>query len=140
MKIKQIGILILLASVVFLGCPPEPDPELITITFISNGGSAVAPITIEKDTSMGDKYPIPTRAGHTFNGWRNGGTTYTRDTVIDKDITLTANWSVNAVQVTITFDSNGGSAVSSVQINQGSSMGGNFPANPTKAGFIFDGW
>jgi len=45
------------------------------------------------------------------------------------------------VQVTVTFNVDGGSPnISSVVIDQGSSLGSNYPANPKKTGLAFAGW
>ena len=44
----------------------------------------------------------------------------------------------NAVSIEINFDSNGGSIVESVNHDGSSTV--TIPDNPTKEGFIFDGW
>ncbi|HBI57394.1 MAG TPA: hypothetical protein DDY38_11260, partial [Firmicutes bacterium] len=52
------------------------------------------------------------------------------------DTTLIAQWQVN--QYTITFDSDGGSAVDSVTQDYGTAV--TVPAVPTKVGYTFKGW
>ena len=62
-----------------------------TVTFNSNGGSAVAPQTVvngEKATKPVD----PTRTNYRFNGWYLGNTKYSFDTPVTSDITLKASW------------------------------------------------
>jgi uncharacterized repeat protein (TIGR02543 family) len=71
------------------------DPNKVTVTFDSNGGSAVASVRIIKDTTMDDQYPsIPTKAGYNFDGWwdNNAGKEYFANTIVAADITLKAKW------------------------------------------------
>ena len=84
----------------------------------------------------------PTWAGYTFAGWNDGtlsypaGATYT----LSSDgaaIVLTAQWSANAT-ITISFNSEGGSAVSAVTGLEGTTV--TLPAAPTYAGYTFAGW
>jgi uncharacterized repeat protein (TIGR02543 family) len=84
-----------------------------TVTFESNGGSAVAAV----DAARGEKIAeptAPTKAGYAFKGWyKESGLQnlwdFSSDTVTG-DITLYAKW--EALQTyAVTFDSNGGSAV-----------------------------
>ncbi|MEE0951781.1 MAG: InlB B-repeat-containing protein [Paludibacteraceae bacterium] len=69
-----------------------PAGTLYTVTFNTNGGSAVSPIT---QTSEGAAItlPTPTRDGYTFAGWYIGGTLVTTNTYTPTaDITATAAW------------------------------------------------
>jgi uncharacterized repeat protein (TIGR02543 family) len=43
------------------------------------------------------------------------------------------------VKYTVTFDANGGSAVSSVKADSGGTLGSSLPADPTQAGYVFGG-
>ncbi|MBR2847866.1 MAG: InlB B-repeat-containing protein [Clostridia bacterium] len=72
----------------------------------------------------------PTRTGHTFTGW---------DKAFDEivaDLTVTAQYRIN--QYTITFDTNGGSAVDSITQDYNTDV--TAPADPTKIGYDFGGW
>lgn len=63
-----------------------------TVTFDSDGGSAVDPQIVEsgaKATAPAD----PTKSGATFNEWQKDGVAYDFDTPVTADITLTATWS-----------------------------------------------
>ena len=53
-----------------------------------------------------------------------------------EDIECVAQWSIN--QYTISFNSNGGSSVSDIKQNYGTSV--TKPADPTKEGYTFNGW
>ena len=102
-----------------------------TITFNSAGGSSVSPITQNYNTAV--LAPAdPTREGYSFTGWSPA----VPANMPANNLELTAQWSIN--QYTITFDSNEGSAVSPITQNFGTSVSA--PANPTREGFIFQGW
>ncbi len=65
--------------------------ETYTITFNTNGGNTISPIT---DIPSGEVRTLltPTRANYRFEGWFDGVTRYTNNTQITKDVTLTAKW------------------------------------------------
>lgn len=66
--------------------------EKITITVNSDGGNTVDNIIIAK----GDKIKLPqnpTKKGYIFGGWKlSDGTTITKDTKIDSNVTIIAIW------------------------------------------------
>ena len=102
-----------------------------TITFDTNGGSAIDPITQDYGTTI--KAPAdPTREGYTFIGWD----TEIPTTMPAGDMTLTAQWRIN--QYTITFDTDGGSEVDAQTVAYGEKA--KTPADPTKTGYTFAGW
>ena len=111
-----------------------------TVTFDSAGGSAVTAQTIEagqKATKPAD----PTKAGYDFKGWTLNGSAYDFNSAVNGDITLVATWEQQQVVptvYTVTFDSNGGSAVTAQTIEEGQKA--TKPADPTKAGYDFKGW
>jgi len=69
-------------------------PIICTVTFNANGGTPTpSQIEVNKGSGMGSKYPInPTNGNHVFRGWYNGDNHYTKDTPINNDITLKADW------------------------------------------------
>lgn len=79
-----------------------------TVTFNSNGGSAVGNQTIEHNGKASEPVVDPTRTGYTFVGWFKDGieTPFNFSTPITENLTLTAKW--KAIQYTVTFDANGG--------------------------------
>ena len=113
---------------------------LYTITFEVNGGSTVASITQGSGTTISAP-AAPTKEGYTFDGWYTDQgltTAYTFTNMPAQNITLYAKWVVVITTSTITFESNGGSAVNSITANIGSAV--NAPSAPTKEGYTFGGW
>ncbi len=85
------------------------------------------------------------KAGHTFGGWRNGGTTYTagQTITISGDVTLTAVWMEAPANVTytVTYNNNypgGGRYTSQTGITPGSTL--TAPSAPSRSGYTFMGW
>lgn len=61
-----------------------------TVTFDSNGGSAVASQTVDDKAKA--KEPTSTRSGWTLDGWYLDGVKYDFNTPVTRDITLKAGW------------------------------------------------
>jgi uncharacterized repeat protein (TIGR02543 family) len=113
-------------------------PPSFAITFQSNGGSAVSSQSVPSG-GFGALPAAPTRAGYTFGGWYSDAgltTSFSFATPITADITLYAKWI--PITYTVTFNSNGGSAVAAQVVAQGAAA--TQPANPTKTGSTFAGW
>lgn len=107
-----------------------------TISFNSNGGSAVTSITQDYDTFV-DEPANPAKTGYGFVGWYLGNNKYTFNRMPAEDITLTARW--ETIAYTISYGLDGGT-------------NGNNPASytiesstitfvgATKRGYTFVGW
>ena len=106
-----------------------------TVTFISDGGNAVSPQKVEKG-AMATQPIDPKKNGYTFDGWFLGEDKWSFDTAVSANITLRAKWTKTIYIVT--FDSNGGNAVSPQQIGSGEKA--TEPTPPTRDGYVFDGW
>ncbi|MBO7149721.1 MAG: InlB B-repeat-containing protein [Clostridia bacterium] len=108
-----------------------------SITFDSNGGSAVDAITQDYNTTVVAP-TSPIMSGYTFGGWYEEGadTPYTFNTIEARDVSLKAVWNIN--QYSITFDSDGGSAVDTITQDYNTSV--TKPADPTRIDYNFLGW
>ena len=102
-----------------------------TITFDTNGGSEIAPITQDYGTAI-TAPADPTRKGYTFKGWDKE----IPKTMPAENITVKAQWEIN--QYTITFDTNGGSEIAPITQDYGTAI--TAPADPTRKGYTFKGW
>ena len=102
-----------------------------TITFDTNGGSEIAPITQDYGTEI-TAPDNPTRKGYTFKGWDKE----IPKTMPAENITVKAQWEIN--QYTITFDTNGGSDIAPITQDYGTEI--TAPDNPTRKGYTFKGW
>jgi uncharacterized repeat protein (TIGR02543 family) len=82
----------------------------------------------------------PTRAGYTFNGWftaQTGGTKYgSIASPPDGNLVVHAQWT--QIPFLVTFEEHGGTAVSDETFVSGGTLA--LPADPTRAGYTFNGW
>ena len=113
----------------------EPAPERFTVTFDSNGGTAVPSDEVtggEKVTAPSD----PTMEGYTFEGWYLGDEKWSFiGYVVTEDMTLTAKWTKNVYSVKIM---DGETVISDLSIAHGEKI--TEPKKPEREGYIFDGW
>lgn len=101
-----------------------------TITFDTDGGSAIAPIS----GHYGDvvtKPGNPTKNGYVFNAWDKE----IPATMPAENITIKALWTALH---TITFDTDGGTVIAPVTLPVGATV--TAPQNPTKLYYDFAGW
>ena len=110
---------------------PVWNTNKYTITFDTNGGSAIAPITQDYGTAI-TAPADPTREGYTFIGWDMEIPT----TMPAENMIVTAQWEIN--RYTITFDTAGGSEIASITQDYGTQI--TAPADPTREGYTFVGW
>ena len=106
-------------------------PDVFTLRFDANGGSAVEPITAPYGTALAAP-SAPTQDGYTFAGWSPAFPA----TMPLGGVTLTAQWTPR--NYTISFDSVGGSDVAPITAAYGSAL--TAPSAPTRDGYAFAGW
>ena len=111
--------------------------KLYTITFNSNGGTTVSSLTVKANESV--TLPTITKNNYNFLGWYYNGTKLNNTFTFSysTDITLVANWK-EIMYYTITFNSNGGTAVSQMTVQENTPV--TLPSNITKDGWTFTGW
>ena len=113
-----------------------------TVSFAANGGTG----TMADVTGISGEYTLPANgftapAGKQFKAWSVGGVEKAAgDTItVNANTTVTAIWeNIPVTYYTVTFDSNGGSAVTAQSIEAGQKA--TKPADPTKDGYDFKGW
>ena len=105
--------------------------KISTITFNTNSGSVIPPIT----GMFGSDVPTisnPTRTGYTFTGWDKA----IPDEMPAESITINAGWRIN--QYTITFNTDGGTQIAPITQDYDTVIP--HVDNPTKEGYTFTGW
>ena len=124
--LEQVGEEVTLYTVVIRRRP------VYSVTFDTNGGSAIESQTIEEDSYATVPVHAPTRDGYTFAGW-----SYDFSKSITQNTTITAHWTPNTY--TITYDVSGGNALNSntQSVTYDASY---ILAIPTRTGYTFAGW
>ena len=121
-----------------------PTPVTYKMTFDSNGGSDVTPVTDLAEGATVTEPIAPSKTGYTFDGWYEQSDfsetawDFATDKMPAKDVTLYAKWTPTTYA--ISYELNGGtnypSAITSYTIaSQTITLG-----TPSKFGFVFDGW
>jgi len=117
--------------------------DAYTVTFDYNDGkTGNATVDVAQNTAIGAaKMPKdPTKKGYTFEGWFNGETKLTAETVITGNVIYTAKWT--PIRYTIKFDKNAADAVGSM--NDISATYDEEVQLPlcafTREGYTFTGW
>ena len=110
------------------------------ITFNTQGGSSVSQGHYSYDTPVALP-AAPTRTGYTFSGWYATSTAGSAlsapyNPLQTSDFTIFAQWAPNSY--TLTYETDGGNAVSSSNFGFGTSV--TLPSTPTKNGYAFAGW
>ena len=120
---------------------------VVSYTYDANNGTGTAPTggSARGGTSFTTAANTFSRSGYTFSGWNtaaNGtGTALTANASNTMPASATAlvfyaQWTANVN--TVAFNTQGGSAVSSLSWSTGTSL--TLPAAPTRSGYTFNGW
>ncbi len=110
----------------------------VTVTFETNGGSAVAPVKVVYGEKL-KKPASPLRSGYVFYGWftsQSFAELYNFDLPVTEDMTLYAGYTRE--KYTVSFNTRGGSNVGSQTVAFGGTA--ERPEDPTREGFSFAGW
>ena len=114
-----------------------------TLSFQTNGGSSISPVTKTAGTSVSLSGYTPSRTGYTFAGWYSDSslTKQVTSVTLNSNMTVYARWLENEVPLyyRLSFQTNGGSSISSVTETAGTwvSLSG---YTPSRTGYIFGGW
>ena len=106
-----------------------------------NGSVYEGPTAYEFGAQVNKPATDPSKTGWTFKGWKDAaGKLYDAETAVPamstSDVTYTAYFEIN--QYTITFDTDGGTAVGAITQNYATTV--TAPTAPTKTGYTFAGW
>ncbi|MCL2143371.1 MAG: InlB B-repeat-containing protein [Methanomassiliicoccaceae archaeon] len=118
---------------------------VLTVTFESNGGSAVSDKLVVSGGTVTEP-AAPGRSTYMFGGWYTDDVTFDDafvfgTTAVTDDITLYAKWDHDpAYWYMLTFESNGGSPVDTQYSLMTSPSASAEPPEPAKASYIFAGW
>ena len=132
---KRILLSLLLVTVLVLSVAGCMFEKVYTVTFDTDGGSAVTSQVINEG-GKAIAPTAPTKLGHTFAGWYVGETAYDFDAVVTANVALKAKWTLNTY--TVTFDADNGTENTTATVEYGKTVAA--PAAPTKAGYTFAGW
>ena len=75
----------------------NPEKELVTIKFNTDGGTTIANAVIEKGGKP-EKPSDPTKDGYTFVEWQLSGSKYDFDKEVTEDLELAAKWEKNKTE------------------------------------------
>lgn len=101
-----------------------------TITFDTDGGTEIAPITQDYGTSI-TKPENPTKEGYTFTGWN----AEIPEIMPAENLTVKATWTINAYKLTYILD---GNIYKEYTLDYKSTI--TPEVEPTKEGYTFSGW
>ena len=134
------------AAGTFIVLSNRPSPinstPIYVVSFNAMGGTEVDNQSVVENGLV--TLPTSTKLGFDLSGWfesNDNGDSFIREWNFSTDqvvgnMTLFAQWQPGTY--TIAFDTQGGSAISSISGLSGTLVSG--PMNPTKEGYTFDGW
>jgi uncharacterized repeat protein (TIGR02543 family) len=126
------------------------DDREYTVTYHANGGTGTPPA--EETVRVGNSMTVKNegglrKSGCTFSGWNTlatgEGTPYSPGSslTVTGDITLFAQWTDPRVQVTVTYDANGGTGTpGSSRVYAGENVTVPGAGGMSRSGYIFAGW
>jgi len=128
------------------GGSTEAPVKQYTLTFVTNGGSAIAAVKVNEGTTVTLSGYKPTQAGYKFEGWYADAALTVRVTrvTMTSDMTVYANWEADDFfepggLYTLTFVTDGGTAVAPVTAERGTVIDlGKY--GTIKIGYTFAGW
>ena len=120
-------------------------PATSEFVFVTNGGSDVAAISGETDSTVSDRtLPGTARAGYTFGGWYDNAQLIgdaieqLPETYLPGTTTYYAKWTADTA--TIRFNVNGGSTVNDMVGTTGAKLSSTAMPSTSREGYTFAGW
>lgn len=126
-----------------------PDSYIVTYTYtgeVPENAPELPAIATAEEGSEVTVASVPSMDGYTFDGWYYNGVKYdgetnTKFTMPSENVTLEGSWT--AIEYDLIIDANGGQFADGSQQYTDSLAAGeaiNAPADPTKEGYVLDGW
>ena len=112
-----------------------PEPVYHDVYFDLDGGEFHTNYVRVREGDFISVAGAPTKNGHTFAGWYLGDTAYSLVTPVTSSITVKAKW--EKVFYTVTFDTDGGTAVDPVKVGYGEKI---TAPEVTKEYSVLDKW
>lgn len=119
----------------------EPEPEITTakVTFVYGAETEEKEFDIGYVLKAEDLPVIDETLLSDFVGWYDeAGIKVEAGYEIKADVKIVAKW--KSAKYTVTFDTDGGSEVNPVVVEYAHYIGNDKIKNPSKEGFVFDGW
>ena len=113
----------------------ETKPK-IKIKLNNDGGEGSTEVEVEEGAVLTEPTK-PTKEGYKFLYWESSGEKYDFTKPVTEEIELKAVWQ-KVVEYIVTFNSNGGSSVSSEKVEKDSVVAK--PTDPTRSGYEFVAW
>lgn len=118
-----------------------------TLTYNTNGGTAIDAESVEAGTEIQLEDKKPTKEGYEFTGWFTDEalTQSATKITVDKDTTVYAGWKAQdanqdaATTYKLTYETNGGTAIAEESVEAGKTIQLE-DKKPTKSGYEFTGW
>lgn len=143
MKDKKviIGILSLFVLVLVILLVLVLKKPTFEVKFVSDN-EVLETIKVKKNDRV-SRPKEPTKEGYSFIDWYLDGNVYNFDSIVTKDITLTAKWSLkmnsdDKEMIVVSFDTDNGSILSPIKVEKNGTI--DKPSDPTKEGYNFISW
>ena len=134
---RFIVLMFLVMGVFVLQACGNDEEETYTVVFDSQGGSSVDTLyEVQAGTEI--ELEIPQKEGYVFRYWQVGENTYHETFTVTEDVTLVAVWEHYDPVYTVTFDSQGGTLVETVEdVEEDTVLKLEIPE---KEGYVFRYW
>ena len=116
-------------------------PGLYSVTFNTDGGTPVPALQyVSEGGKATEPATEPAKSGYLFLGWFLGENEYDFDSELYDDIVLVAKWEIIKAEFDVSFATDGGAPVPDVQKVLDGETATRPATDPTREGYIFDGW
>ncbi len=120
-----------------------PVVPVYELSFETNGGTGIAALKEESSTVIELAGYTPRKDGFVFDGWHSDAALKNKvaSVLLDGNKTVYAKWTEAKQQYTLSFNTNGGSSITSEKYNEGTVIDlTKTEYKPSKDGYSFDGW